>query len=383
MTAHGLALRQLRARPLRTTLTVLAFALSVGLVGFLLVLNRALQEDWAPFQGQRVIVMGTASFFDKLPEAYLSKIEAVPGIHAVVPFDFFLGFYRDSRPENQIPVNATMAERLIEVYREANVPPNEVKDWIADPRGALIGGLLKKRYGWKPGDHVVIKAPVPGGAIDFTIRAVMHYDNDNAVYLHRKYFEGVTGEHGQVGMYWIMAKSRDAVQPLTVALEKLFDNAPVPVRAMTEKQWQLSFMQMLGNVKALIGGIGLATAFTLLLITGNTVAMNARERRQEAALLRVIGFQQSTVARLFLTEASLYGLAGAVLGVFLIFGFCKIVGSAIDETQFAGLGGLLVPGPETILASVVIAGVLAVGAGVVPAVGLSRRPIVELLRATA
>lgn len=382
MTQHGLALRQFRARPLRTVLTVLAFALSVGLVGFLLVLNSALQEDWAPFQGQRIIVMGRGGFLDKLPEAYLTKVEDVPGIHALVPFTFFLGFYRDTKPENQIPVNGT-DERLIEVYKEANIPKDQAKEWLADPRGALIGGILHKRFGWKPGDHVVVQAPVPGGSIDFTIRAVMNYQNDNGVYLHRKYFDGVTGEHGQIGMIWIMAKSRDAVQPLTVALEKIFDNAPVPVRAMTEKQWQLSFMQMLGNVKALIGSIGLATAFTLLLITGNTVAMNARERQQQAALLRVIGFQRFAVARLFLTEASFYGVFGAVLGVGLIFGFCKFVGDAINDTQFAGLGGLLKPGPETILASVAIAGVLAIAAGVVPALGLSRRPIVELLRATA
>src|SRR5437660_4565673 len=116
MTSRGFVLRQLGARPLRSTLTVLAFAFSVGLVGFLLVLNRALQEDWSPFQGQRVMVIGRGSFLDKLPEAYLSKIEAMPGVFDVAPFTFFVGFYRDNRPENQVPVNGPDARALVAVY---------------------------------------------------------------------------------------------------------------------------------------------------------------------------------------------------------------------------------------------------------------------------
>ena len=61
----------------------------------------------------------------------------------------------------------------------------------------------------------------------------------------------------------------------TAEIERRLENAPVPIRAMSEKQWQLLFMEMLGNVQALLGGIGLATAFTLFLITSNTLAMSA------------------------------------------------------------------------------------------------------------
>jgi putative ABC transport system permease protein len=328
------------------------------------------------------MVIGKGSFFDKLPEAYLAKIQALPGVLDVAPFSFFVGFLRDNRPENQIPVNGTDAKALLAVYREANVPENEVKAWMDDPTGALIGRLLQKKFGWKPGDHVALKAPVPGGAIDFTIRAVMRYDLDNGIYLHKKFFEGVTGDRGLTGMYWIMAKSRDEVQPLTAALEKEFDNAPSPIRAMTEKQWQLNFMQMLGNVKALIGSIGIATAFTLLLITANTVAMSARERRREAALLRILGFSGGTVASFFLAEALLYGLLGSFLGVGVMYGFCRLVASLIDDTILGGLGGLLILNGGTVVLSIVIAAGLAVAAGVIPALGLSRRPIVELLRVT-
>ena len=119
MTTGGLVLRQLRARPLRTALTGLAFGLSVGLLGFLFLLQEGLQRDWSQFQAQRAIVMSKTSFFERLPMSYLPKIEAIPGVLRVVPFDFLLSFYRDNRPENQIPVNAADPALLLEVYRDA------------------------------------------------------------------------------------------------------------------------------------------------------------------------------------------------------------------------------------------------------------------------
>ncbi len=383
MTSHRLVLRHILARPLRSTLTVGAIGLSVGLMGFLLVLSDALKQDWSPFMGQRVIVMGKSSFFDRLPMAYLPKLEEMPGVYRVTPFDFVVGFYRDNRPENQVPVSASDADTLLDVYVEANVPKDQVAAWKADPTGSIIGSMLRDKFGWKPGTHIVLKAPVRSGVIETTIRGVMEYKLDNGVYLHRRYLEQLSGDEGRVAMFWIMAKSRDVVGELTAAIERKFDNAPVPIRAMTEKQWQLMFMQMLGNVKAHIGSIGLATAFALVLITSNTLAMGARERRGETALLRVLGFARGTVLRLLLAEAVVYGLFGGAVGLALLQLFNRLAAAAIDKTQLSGMGALLNPTLGAALSVVGMAVGLAAVAGFVPAVNLSRRPIAQLLREAA
>lgn len=382
MNSAGYVVRQLGARPLRSALTAGAFALSTGLLGFLLVLNDALQKDWSPNQASRVIVMAKGSMFDKLPAAYEGKIAADPGVAAVVPFDFLLAFWKDTRPENQVPVSASPAETMLKVYGEADVPMEQVAAWLADPTGSVVGPVLAKKFGWKPGDRIVLKAPVQGGVLETTIRGVMRYKLDNGVYLHRTYFEHLTGDRGKAGMFWVLAKSRAEVEPVTQRLRKSFENAPYPVDVMTEKQWQLMFMQMLGNVKALIGSIGLATAFALLLVTANSLAMSARERRGESAVLRVLGFSRARVASLLLAEAGLYGVAGAILGSGLIFLFGKFVGAALDETQFAGIGGLLVPTPLTVLVAVAASSLLGLAAGVLPAIGLVRRPLADVLRDT-
>jgi putative ABC transport system permease protein len=375
--------RHVRARPLRTLLTIGAIGLSAGLMGFLIVLSAALKQDWSPMMGQRVIVMAKTSFFEKLPMAYYPKIAEVPGVLWVTPFDFVVGFHRDNRPENQIPVNGTDADTFVKVYAEADIPKEQVADWKNDPTGAVIGWILADRFGWKPGTRIVLKAPVRGGVIETTVRAVMRYHLDNGVYLHRRYFEQLTGDEGQVQMFWVMAKSRDDVAPVTAEIERRFDNAPYPIRAMTEKQWQLMFMQMLGNVKLLIGSIGLATAFALVLITSNTLAMGARERRGETAILRILGFGRRAVLTLLLAEAALYGLFGAAVGMALIRLFSRLTGAAMDKTQLQGLGEILKPDLASDLMVLLLGVALAVLSGAVPAMALSRRPLVQLLRETA
>lgn len=380
MTYAGYVLRHLRARPLRATLTAGAFAFSIGLLGFLWLLAMALQKEWSPYMAQRLMVTAKTSFFDKLPMAYLAKIEATPGVATVVPFDFVIAWYRDSRPENMVGVSSAVARPMLEVYREADVPADQAKAWFDDPTGALVGPLLVEKYGWQIGDRVVVKAPVKGGVIETTIRAVMRYRLDSGLYIHRRYFEQLTGDEGQTNMFWVLARTRGDVDRITAALAREFENAPVPARAMTERQWQLQFMEMLGNVQALLGSLGLATGFALLLITANSLAMSARERKGEAAVLRVLGFRRKAIAGFLLGEALVYGIAGAILGGTVMAAFAHFVGAALDRTQYAGMGGLLVPDATALLLAAAASVGLAVLAGAVPALNLARRPIAELLR---
>lgn len=380
MTPVRIAVRHVTSRPLRSVLTVTAIGLSAGLVGFLYLVNGALKNDWSENMGQRAMVMAKSSMFEKLPMAYLAKLEDVPGVQRVCPFDFLMTFWKNDRPENQIPFQAAPADAFVEVYKEAKIPPDQIAAWKADPTGSVMGPLLAKQHGFKVGDRIVLKAPVPGGVIETTVRGMLGYKLDNGLYVHRRYFENLTGDTGQVGMFWILAKSRPDVARVTAEIERRFDNAPVPIRAMSEKQWQLMFMEMLGNVQALLGGIGLATAFTLFLITSNTLAMSARERIGEAALLRILGFPRKTVLNLLVLEGAFFGAAGAVLAVGFMTLFARLVESALIDTQWAGIGALLRTDARIVLVVGGLSLLVAVLSSLVPAINLSGRPVVSLAR---
>jgi len=342
--------------------------------------NGALKTDWSENMGSRAMVMAKTSMFEKLPMAYLAKLEDVPGIQRVCPFDFLMTFWQNDRPENQVPLSSAPADAFLEVYKEAKIPADQVAAWKADPTGSIIGPILAKQHGWKIGDRIVLKAPVPGGVVETTIRGIMAYKLDNGLYVHRKYFENVTGDAGQVGMYWILAKSRPDVARVTSEIERRFDSAPVPIRAMSEKQWQLMFMDMIGNVQLLLGGIGLATAFTLFLITSNTLAMSARERRGEAALLRILGFPRKTVLQLLVLEGAFFGAGGAVLAVGFMALFARLIEKALVETQWAGIGAMLNTDATMVAAVAGLSLLVAVLSSLVPAINLSGRPVVTLAR---
>jgi putative ABC transport system permease protein len=71
---------------------------------------------------------------------------------------------------------------------------------------------------------------------------------------------------------------------------------------------------MLGNVKMLIGSICTVIVLTLLLVTASTMSMAIRERTQEMAVLKMLGFSAARLLGLLLAEAFVLAMAGGLLG---------------------------------------------------------------------
>ncbi|MBV8772438.1 MAG: FtsX-like permease family protein, partial [Deltaproteobacteria bacterium] len=85
----------------------------------------------------------------------------------------------------------------------------------------------------------------------------------------------------------------------------------------TEKAFGLSFIAMLGNVKAFILVISSAAVFTILLVSGNTIAMSIRERTREVAVLKTLGFTRGTILGLFIGESLGIAFIGGILGTLI------------------------------------------------------------------
>lgn len=86
-------------------------------------------------------------------------------------------------------------------------------------------------------------------------------------------------------------------------IDDQFRNAPLQTKTETEKAFQLSFLAMLGNVKAFLLSICAAVVFTILLVTGNTMAMAVRERSREVGVLKTLGFTPTIILGLLVGEA--------------------------------------------------------------------------------
>jgi putative ABC transport system permease protein len=120
--------------------------------------------------------------------------------------------------------------------------------------------------------------------------------------------------------------------------------------------------------------IGLVVFFTLLLVTGNTMAIAVRERSGELAVLKTIGFSDPRVMRLILAEAVLIAGQGGLIGLVL----ARLVLPGL--TRALPMLGVLYVSPLTFAAGFLLALAVGAAAGLLPAIGAMRLKVVDALR---
>ena len=128
----------------------------------------------------------------------------------------------------------------------------------------------------------------------------------------------------------------------------------------------------MGNVEFLLRAVGSIVFFTLLLVTGNTMAIAVRERTGELAVLKAVGYSDAFVLGLVLAESVGVAVLGGGIGLWLAHGVTRQ-----DITQ--GLILLYLPARALAFgaALAVVTGLLA---GLIPALGAMRLSVVDALR---
>jgi putative ABC transport system permease protein len=138
----------------------------------------------------------------------------------------------------------------------------------------------------------------------------------------------------------------------------------------------VQFMEMMGNVKAMVVGMCTVVMGIMILMTANTMAMAARERTTEVAVLRTLGFSAGQIALIVVGESVLVSSLATLVplaGSYLAFHVLEITPSDMYFPVFR-------PVPTTYGLVVVVA--LAAGAisAALPAWRAARRKIVDGLR---
>ncbi|MGB8064554.1 MAG: FtsX-like permease family protein [Candidatus Sulfotelmatobacter sp.] len=312
----------------RSILTVLSIALSLLLLSFMMTLWHSFAlDDGSAESAQRLVVRHRVSLTFTLPMFYRDKIRAIPGVVAVVPVSWFQGVYKDQKPENFFPRFGTDPDEFFKVYRDIQMPADQIQAWQRDRQGVIVDDTLAKKYGWKLGDRIYIQGDIYPVNLELYVRGIFHSTpDDKAVYFNSKYVEeAVPFFKGQAGTFSVLADSPSDVSKIASEIDDMFRNSPQPTKAESEKAFGLEFVAMLGNVKAFILSICLAVVFATLLVSANTMAMSIRERTREVAVLKTVGFTRQGVLALFVSEAVALSLAGGIIGASLagvmVYGF--------------------------------------------------------------
>jgi len=364
----------------RSILTVLSITFSLVLLTLMMTVWKSWYIDKGTAQSaQRLITRHRVSLTQTLPIYYADKMRAVPGVVAVSPTQWFGGIYKDEKPENFFAQFATDPEQIFKVVTDFKIPEDQLAAWQKDQAGAVVDSELAKKYGWKIGDKLMIQGTIFPMTLELTIRGVFVAPQPSiTVYFNRKYVEeAVPFFKGTSGTFNILADSPDDVPKVASAIDGMFRNSPQPTKTESEKAFQLSFINSIGNVKAFILSICLAVIFATLLVSANTMAMSIRERTREVAVLKTLGFTRQAILRLYVGEAVTVtlvgGLAGCVFAVLLITAMKHAPGM-----EFFFLGMKI--GPETVGLAIVVSALLGFLSAIIPAYHAAKLDIVEGLR---
>jgi putative ABC transport system permease protein len=368
----------------RSLLTISSIAASMCILGVLMAMYHAFFFE-QPTAGSalRVITRHRVSITNVLPISYGDKIRRVPGVDAVLAYQWFGGVYKE--PKNMFARFAAEADNLWKVMPEYQVDPAEKEAFMRDPAGCIVGRSVAKRFGFKVGDRITLMGDIFPGDWEFNIRGIYDSPNDNEnMWFHLKYlFDGMQRRRswGQefAGMFASRVASPDLVTRVSNEIDAMFRNSATPTKTDTERNFMLSFLSMLGDVKMILMSICAAVTFTIVLVAANTMAMSVRERVKEVGILKTLGFSNRAILGIILGEAAFISLLGGIFGYIIALGLTWLVRQGPEIMPQLKTLAMQPPVAFLLFAVAVLIGLVS---SFVPAWNASRTPILDSLRYT-
>ena len=366
----------------RSLLTLLAVVAAFLLFGMLDSVRVAFNSGGQVAGANRMITSSRLSITQMLPYSLTEQIRATPGVKQAAYAAWFGGIYRD--PKNFF-ANFSVSPDYLDLYPEFKLPDAQKKAWLADRRGAIVGASLAQRHGWKVGDTIPLQAtifPTKGSNNwEFVLRGIYTVDDpkqkaqENVLFFHWTYFDEANDYvKGRVGWWIVEPASADAADRVARAVDTLSENSDHETRTQSEAAFNQSFAKQFADIGLIVTAIMGAVFFTLLLLTGNTMAQAVRERIPELAVLKTIGFSNRSVLWLVLGESVLLVVLGGAIGL----GFAALLVPVVS----AGSGGMIqLPGllPQTWAMGLGLAALIGVVVGLLPALRGMRLNIVDAL----
>jgi putative ABC transport system permease protein len=372
-----LLMANLFRKKLRTSLTIGSFAVALFLFGLLVIVRGAFGQGEEVAGADRLVVINKTSMIQPLPISYRDRLLRMDGIKQVTYQNWFGGVYQD--PKNFFPQFAIDVANQRAMYPEFQIPEDQWKAFTGDREGAIAGKSTAEKFGWKVGDRIPIKGTIYTGAWEFNLRGIYQgarpADDTTQFWFHYDYLdERRTFGKGDVGWYVIRVTDPDRSVGVAKTIDSEFANSPFETKTDTEKEFAASFVKQMGNIEFLILTVGGVVFFTLLLVTGNTMAIAVRERIGEMAVLKALGYSNRFVLLLVMVESLIVAFVGGGLGLLL----AKLFSLRGDPT-----GGMLpyfyLPAPW-IAAGIGTALLVGIAGGILPAISAMRLRVVDAIR---
>lgn len=378
--------RNLMRRKVRTIITMLSIFVAFLLFGALMAIRAAFSMGVDVAGADRLMMIHRVSLIQLLPKSYGERIRATKGVTEVSHANWFGGYYQE--PTNFVQNMAVDPESWLRIYPEFELSEEQKQAWLANRTGAIIGVDLARRFNWKIGDRVPLISPIyrkpDNSPWEFTIEGI--YDSarkgvdKTQFFFHWEYLNETFRNSGflnsQVGWYVLRVADPSTSDQLAKQLDAMFANSPAETKTATEKAFVSDFAKQIGDIGSIMIAITAVVMFFILFVAGNAMAQSIRERTNELAVLKTLGFSEGRILSLVLLESCVIAVVGGGLGLALAW----VIIAQGDPT-----GGMLpifhFPVRDLALGITLVL-LLGIATGLLPAFQAGRLKIVDALRRT-
>jgi putative ABC transport system permease protein len=329
----------------------------------------------------RLMMTNKMAIIQPIPISYLEKIKAVPGVALVSYSSWFGGIYQD--PTTNVFQFAVEPVSYMEMYKEFKLPPEQMKAWLGDRQGCIVGKDLAARFNWKIGDKIPIIATFnrpKDGSTTWEFNIVGIYDGEQGVdktqflFRHDYLTENRQGGEGLTGWYLIKVSDPQRSAEIAKTIDAQFENSSTETKTATEKAMAQGFANQVGNIGYMVTSIAAVVLFTILLIAASQMSLAVRERTNEIGAMKAMGFSDPLILGLVLGESLTLALTAGAVGIGLAYLF------SLGGDPTGGLLPIFMFKASDIAIGLGMAVVLGLIAGAMPAVGAMQLRIAEALR---
>jgi len=375
-----LVYKNLTRKKMRLFLTSFAIFIAFLIFGAVSALKGSLDSGIEMSADNRLVVVHKTNFTVSLPYAYVNKVKSIEGVKDVTHANWFGGYYQE--PASQIVAMAVEPQTYFDVYNELVIAPEEKQRWLKNQTGMLIGKRMAKVYGWKIGDRVPISSNIfshkqGGHTWEFVVDGIFDAEevqtDTGYMIFHYKYFKETQSFGGSnVGWLVLTTDSSSINEKVAKAIDMEFANSQAETETSTEKAFNKAFLEQLGNIGLIIFSVVFMAFFTILIVVGNTMVLAVRERTNEIAVLKTLGFKSIRIFKMILMESLLLAFIGGLIGLAVSY----LVIQGVSE-QLARFLPNMVLSQSIIIQALVYMLVLGFVTGIVPAMSALRLNIIS------
>jgi putative ABC transport system permease protein len=381
----SLALKNTLRNRRRSFLTVSSIAVSLCLLGLLIGIYHALfLRQQTPGQALRLVVRHKVSLAQPIPVAYEEKVRRVPGVKEVSVWNWYGGTYKDSRDQRNFFARFGVEPKaLLKIRTQLTMPEDQTQAFLRDRTGCIISRDLAEKLNFKIGDRITLIGDIYPVNLELKVVGIFEDpDAKQSLFFNYDYLRDALplARRNYISVVTVLADSPEDVPRIAKAVDAMFENSSPPTKSESEQQFALSFVSFLGNIKFILLSICAAVTFTILLVSGNTMAMSVRERIKEVGVLKTLGFTNSGVLSIIVSEALAIAFVGGVIGLLLasVLGFLVTKSGANLILQVPSLN----MNAFTAIACLAVALFIGFVSSFIPAWNAARTNILDSLRYT-